>query len=55
MIKGAFPAIIILMGTHQPADPERYRRGVKELRCQTLAPPQTMSDLIKGTIKIPND
>lgn len=53
LIKEAFPDIILVMGTHQPADRPRFLRGVKELLCQTLSPPQTMNDLIRGTIKIP--
>jgi len=43
------------MGTHQPADRDRFMQGVKELLCQTLAAPQTMNDLIRGTIKIPHE
>jgi predicted metal-binding protein len=53
LIKTRFPEINLVMGTHQPTDKERFRSGVKELLCQTLAAPQTMNDLIKGTIKIP--
>ena len=55
LIKAAFPDINLVMGTHQPADRDRFRKGVKELLCQTLSPPQTMNDLIKGTIKIPGE
>jgi predicted metal-binding protein len=54
-IKTAYPQITLVMGTHQPTDKERFKRGVKELLCQTLAAPQTMSDLIKGTIKLPQE
>jgi hypothetical protein len=53
LIKREFPGINIVMGTHQPADRDRFQRGVKELLCQTLARPQTMNDLIRGTLKIP--
>jgi len=53
LIKQEFPGINIVMGTHQPADRRHFVRGVKELLCQTLAPPQTMNHLIRGTIKIP--
>jgi len=42
------------MGTHQAADVDRFKRGVKELLCQTLSRRQSMNDLIKGTIKIPD-
>jgi hypothetical protein len=44
---------IIIAGTHQPADRQQFVKAVKELLCQTLAGPQTMADLIRGTIKIP--
>ncbi len=53
LIKQAFPDISIIMGTHQPVDKERFKKGVKELLCQTLNPSQTMNDMIRGTIKIP--
>jgi predicted metal-binding protein len=55
LIKEAFPGINIVMGTHQPADRNRFLLGVKELLCQTLASPQTMNDLIRGTVKIPQE
>ena len=55
LIKEAFPDIKLVMGTHQPADRDRFLRGVKELLCQTLSPPQTMNDLIRGTIRIPQE
>lgn len=55
LIKREFPDINIVMGTHQPTDRDRFQRGVKELLCQTLTAPQTMNDLIRGTIKIPED
>lgn len=53
LIKEVFPDINIIMGTHQPPDRSQFLRGVKELLCQTLSPPQTMNDLIRGTIKTP--
>jgi hypothetical protein len=55
LIKREFPGISIVMGTHQPADSDRFKRGVKELLCQSLAAPQTMNDLIRGTLKIPQE
>jgi predicted metal-binding protein len=55
LIKREFPGINIVMGTHQPADVDRFKRGVKELLCQSLARPQTMNDLIRGTLKIPQE
>jgi predicted metal-binding protein len=53
LIKQAFPDISIKMGTHQPVDKERFKKGIKELLCQTLNPSQTMNDMIRSTIKIP--
>ncbi len=53
LIKEAFPDINLIMGTHQPAERNRFLLGVKELLCQSLTSPQTMNDLIRGTIKIP--
>jgi predicted metal-binding protein len=55
LIKTAFPGIILIMGTHQPHDRSHFVRGVRELLCQTLTSPQTMADLIRGTMKIPQD
>jgi len=55
LIKREFPGINIVMGTHQPTDRDHFVRGVKELLCQTLAAPQTMNDLIRGAIKIPEN
>ena len=55
LIKREFPGIILVMGTHQPMDRDRFHRGVRELLCQTLARPQTMHDLIRGTINIPEN
>lgn len=55
LIKEEFPGINLVMGTHKPIDKSEFARGVKELLCQTLAPVQTMNDLIKGTLKIPQD
>ncbi len=55
LIKQEFPGINIVMGTHRPAGRDAFVRGVKELLCQTLASPQTMSDLIRGTLKLPKN
>jgi len=53
VIKEAFSGLEIVLGTHQPGPPADFRRGVKELLCQTLAGTQTMADMIRGTIKTP--
>jgi hypothetical protein len=55
LIKREFPGINIVMGTHQPVDREGFQKGVKELLCQSLARPQSMHDLIRGTLKIPQE
>jgi hypothetical protein len=52
-IKEAFPEIKIIGATHQPADRQQFVKGVKELLCPTLTGPQTMADLIRGSMKIP--
>jgi len=55
VIKENFPGLEVVLGTHQPASLPEFRQGVKELLCQTLTPPQTMADLIRGTIKTPQE
>ena len=55
LIKREFPDINIVMGTHKPVDRGHFTRGVKELLCQSLARPQTMNDMIRGTLKIPEN
>ncbi len=55
LIKREFPDINIVLGTHQPVDRDQFTRGVKELLCQTLARHQTMNDIIRGTLKIPEN
>lgn len=53
VIKEEYPNLELIMGTHTPADKQTFRKGVKELLCQTLASVQTMNDMIRRTIKIP--
>jgi predicted metal-binding protein len=55
IIKEEYPNIELVMGTHRPGDRIMFQEGVKELLCQTLASVQTMSDIIRKTIKIPQD
>jgi predicted metal-binding protein len=55
LIQREFPGIVIVMGTHRPAERQGFVQGVKELLCQTLSPPQTMNDMIRGRIKIPEN
>jgi predicted metal-binding protein len=53
LIKREFSDINIVLGTHRPADRDHFVQGVKELLCQTQVAPQTMNDLMRGTLKIP--
>jgi predicted metal-binding protein len=55
VIARQYPELELVLGTHKPADRDHFTRGVKELLCQTLASTQTMTDMIRGTIKIPGD
>ena len=55
VIKGNFPGLEVVAGTHKPGPLPEFRRGVKELLCQTLAGTQTMADLIRGTLKTPEN
>jgi predicted metal-binding protein len=48
-IHAAYPDLEIVLGTHQPIDTQEFRRGVKELLCPALRPPQDMNDLAQGT------
>jgi hypothetical protein len=42
------------MGTHKPIDKSEFRRAVRELLCPTIAVPQAMGDIVKGTLKLPD-
>lgn len=55
IIKQAYPNIELVMGTHKPGDKIMFQKGVKELLCQTLAAVQTMNDMTRGTMKVPED
>jgi len=55
IIKEEYPNIELVMGTHKPGDLIMFQKGVKELLCQTLASVQTMGDMIRKTIKIPQE
>jgi predicted metal-binding protein len=55
VIQEAFPGLKIVLGTHKPGPPAEFRRGVKELLCQSLAGTQTMADMIRGTLKTPTE
>lgn len=55
VIKKAYPDLEIVPGTHQPVDKTQFLKGVKELLCQTLTPPQTMADMIRGKMMLPQE
>lgn len=54
VIKLKYPDLKIVMGTHKPVNKEEFQRGVKELLCQTISKPQTMNDMVKNTLVIPD-
>ena len=54
VIKEHYPDLKIVLGTHKPIDKEEFRRGVKELLCPTISRPQTMNDMVKGTLELPD-
>jgi hypothetical protein len=49
-----YPDLQVVMGTHKPIDKSEFRRAVGELLCPTIAVPQTMNDIAKGTLKFPD-
>jgi predicted metal-binding protein len=52
-INKAYPDLDIVPGTHKPIDKETFQQAVRELLCQTIKKPQTMNDVVKGTMKLP--
>ncbi len=54
IIQEAYPDLELVMGTHQPVDKRQFRDGLHELLCPSVAPPQTMVDMIRGTLKLPD-
>jgi len=48
-----YPGLQVVMGTHKPIDKSEFRRAVGELLCPTIAVPQTMNDIVKGTLQLP--
>lgn len=53
VIQEAYPHLEIILGTHQPIDKKEFQRGVKELLCPTISRPQSMNDMVKGTLELP--
>lgn len=54
LINNEYPHLEVILGTHKPKDMAVFQRGVKELLCPTISIPQAMTDLIKGTLKVPD-
>jgi predicted metal-binding protein len=53
IIREKHPDLEVVMGTHKPIDKNEFRRAVRELLCPTIAVPQAMGDIVKGTLKLP--
>lgn len=53
-IKKKYPDLEVVLGTHRPINKEEFKRGVKELLCQTIAKPQDMNDMVKNTLELPD-
>jgi len=51
-VRSEYPNLEIVLGTHQPIDEARFKTVVKELLCPTVSPPQSMTDVIKGTVQM---
>lgn len=45
------PGLTIVHGTHTPRDNEAFRKEMKEILCPSLAAPQDMNNVIKGTFR----
>jgi pimeloyl-CoA synthetase len=54
VIKLKYPDLEMVMGTHKLVNKEEFQRGVKELLCQTISKPQTMNDMVKNTLELPD-
>ncbi|MGD9504410.1 MAG: CGGC domain-containing protein [Syntrophobacteraceae bacterium] len=53
VIAAAYPGLEIVHGTHKPIDKGAFQGDVRELLCPTVRPPQTMNDIVKGTLQRP--
>ncbi len=54
VVKNACPELDIVLGTHTPSDKKEFRRGVRELLCPTVSKHQSMNDIVRGTIELPD-
>ncbi len=55
VINVEYPSLQIVEGTHKPMERSRFLEGVKELLCPAICRPQTMNNLIKGTLQLPGN
>ena len=55
VIRADYPRLEIVLGTHKPLDKTEFQKGVKEILCPTISAQQTMTDLIKGRLRLPGD
>ncbi len=53
VISTEFPALELVDGTHNPINKEKFQEGVRELLRPTICRPQTMTDSIRGRLRIP--
>ena len=53
-IRKAYPKLEIIRGTHKPLNVGEFRRGIHELICPSLKPPQDANDLTLGSIELPD-
>jgi predicted metal-binding protein len=54
VIEEQYSDLEIVLGTHEPKDKKEFQRGVKELLCPTISRPQTMNDMVKRTLELPD-
>jgi len=53
VIRKVYPDMTLVEGTHKPVDKPHFQKSVKEILCPTVIRPQTMNDVVKGTLKLP--
>lgn len=55
IIERQYPALDIILGTHEPKDSKEFRTEVKELLCPTCSKPQDMNDIIHRRLEKKED
>lgn len=55
IIHQEYPGLEIVPGTHKPLDKAMFQKAVKELLAPTVSCPQTMVDLMKGRLRLPDE